>query len=129
MNIWKGVTSLGGHTRPDCNARYDVRIKLVETWFFVSYMTGECWETFRDGRIRWLVESELIQSRVWNTRFWLVVPPSSDYYYSHQKKKTNSRYWKMQTPRLVLTLTHLRALHDVLRKTFLKVTNNEMSTA
>ena len=25
------VTSIGGHTRPDCNARYDVRIKLVET--------------------------------------------------------------------------------------------------
>ena len=30
-----GVTSIGGHTRPDCNARYDVRIKLVETWLFV----------------------------------------------------------------------------------------------
>ena len=35
----------------------------------------------------------------------------------------------MQTPRFVLTLTHLRALHDVLQETFLKVTNNEMWTA
>ena len=30
-----GVTSIGGHTRPDCNARYNVRIKIVETWLFV----------------------------------------------------------------------------------------------
>ena len=66
-----GVTSIGGHTRPDCNARYDVRIKLVETWLFVCL-------TWRGnvGRLfmmvlhvvltpwnpgRWLVESELIQ--------------------------------------------------------------------
>ena len=44
-----GVTSIGGHTRPNCNARYDVRIKLVEMGLFVSYMTGECWETFHEG--------------------------------------------------------------------------------
>ena len=35
----------------------------------------------------------------------------------------------MQTPQIVLTFTHLRALHDVLQETFLKVTNNEMWTA
>ena len=28
-----------------------------------------------------------------------------------------------------ITLSHLRALHDALRQTFLKVTNNEMLTA
>ena len=33
------------------------------------------------------------------------------------------------TLRIVLTLSHLRALHDALRETFLKVTNNEMLTA
>ena len=36
----------------------------------------------------------------------------------------------MQTLRIVITLSHLRALHDyALRETFLKVTNNEMLTA
>ena len=35
----------------------------------------------------------------------------------------------MQTLRIVLTLPYLRALHDALRETFLKVTNNEMQTA
>ena len=29
----------------------------------------------------------------------------------------------MQTLRIVITLSHLRALHDALRETFLKVTN------
>ena len=32
----------------------------------------------------------------------------------------------MQTLRIVLTLFYLRALHDALRETFLKVTNNDM---
>ena len=32
----------------------------------------------------------------------------------------------MQTPRIVLTLSHLGVLHDVPREKFLKVTNNEM---
>ena len=31
----------------------------------------------------------------------------------------------MQTLLIVLTLSHFRALHDALRETFLKVTNNE----
>ena len=31
----------------------------------------------------------------------------------------------MQTLLIVLTLSHLKALHDALRETFLKVTNNE----
>ena len=35
----------------------------------------------------------------------------------------------MQTLRIVITLSHLRALHDALRETFLKVTNNEILTA
>ena len=39
------------------------------------------------------------------------------------------RYWTMQTRRIVTTLSHLRALHNALRETFLKVTNNEMLTA
>ena len=34
----------------------------------------------------------------------------------------------MQTLRIVITLTHLRVLHDALRETFLKVTNNENDT-
>ena len=42
------------------------------------------------------------------------------------QNETTIRYWKMQTPRIVLTLPHLGVLHDVLRETFLKVTNNEM---
>ena len=33
------------------------------------------------------------------------------------------RYWTMQTLRIVITLSHLRALHDAVRETFLKVTN------
>ena len=32
----------------------------------------------------------------------------------------------MQTLRIVIALSHLRALQDTLRETFLKVTNNEM---
>ena len=32
----------------------------------------------------------------------------------------------MQTPLIVLTLSHLGVLHDVRRENFLKVTNNEM---
>ena len=32
----------------------------------------------------------------------------------------------MQSLRIVLTLSHIRVLHDALRETFLKVTNNEM---
>ena len=32
----------------------------------------------------------------------------------------------MQTLQIVLTLFHLRALHDAPRETFLKVPNNEM---
>ena len=32
----------------------------------------------------------------------------------------------MQTLRIELTLSHLGALHDALRETFLKVTNNEI---
>ena len=32
----------------------------------------------------------------------------------------------MQTQRIELTLSHLRALHDALWETFLKVSNNEM---
>ena len=88
MNIWKGVTSLGRHTRPDCNTRYDVRIKLVETWLFVCL-------TWRGnvGRLFVMVLHVVLtpmkswtligqfRSRGLNTRFWLVVPPSSDYYY------------------------------------------------
>ena len=35
----------------------------------------------------------------------------------------------MQTLRIVLTLSYLRAKHDALRETFLKVTDNEMYTA
>ena len=35
----------------------------------------------------------------------------------------------MQTLRIVLTLSQLIALHDGLRETFFKVTNNEMWTA
>ena len=35
----------------------------------------------------------------------------------------------MQTLRIVITWSHLRALHDALRETFLQVTNNEMQTA
>ena len=66
-----GVTSLERHTRPDCNARYDVRIKLVETWLFVCLTwRGDVGRLFvmvlhvvltpwNPGR--WLVESELIQ--------------------------------------------------------------------
>ena len=86
-----GVTSIGGHTRPDCNARYDVRIKLVETWLFVCL-------TWRGnvGRLfvmvlhvvltpmkSWtLIGREWINSaRVWNTRFWLAVWWSNQYYY------------------------------------------------
>ena len=34
----------------------------------------------------------------------------------------------MQTLQIVLTFSHLIALHDGLRETFLKVTNNEMWT-
>ena len=34
----------------------------------------------------------------------------------------------MQTLRIVITLSHLRALHDALRETFLKETNNENDT-
>ena len=33
------------------------------------------------------------------------------------------RYWTTQTLRIVITLSHLRALHDAIRETFLKVTN------
>ena len=36
------------------------------------------------------------------------------------------RYWTMQTLRIVLTLSHLRALHAALWESFLKVTNNEI---
>ena len=32
----------------------------------------------------------------------------------------------MQTLRIVLIFSNLRALHDALRETFLKVTNNEI---
>ena len=32
----------------------------------------------------------------------------------------------MQTLQIVLTLSYLKTLHDALRETFLKVTNNEM---
>ena len=39
------------------------------------------------------------------------------------------RYWTMQTLRIVITFSHLRALHDALRETFLEVTNDEMITA
>ena len=35
----------------------------------------------------------------------------------------------MQTLRIEITLSHLRALHDALHETFLKVTKNEMLTA
>ena len=35
----------------------------------------------------------------------------------------------MQTLRIVITLSHLRALYDAPRETFLKVTNNEILTA
>ena len=38
-------------------------------------------------------------------------------------KYPKMRYWTMQTLRIVITLSHLRALHDALRETFLKVTN------
>ena len=36
------------------------------------------------------------------------------------------RYWTMQTLRIVLTSSHLRALHVALWESFLKVTNNEI---
>ena len=35
----------------------------------------------------------------------------------------------MQTLRIEITLSHLRALHDALRETFLKVAKNKMLTA
>ena len=38
------------------------------------------------------------------------------------------QYWTMQTLRIEITLSHLRALHDALRETFLKVTKNKMLT-
>ena len=88
------VTSIGGHTRPDCNARYDVRIKLVEKWLFVCL-------TWRGnvGRLFVMVLHVVLtpmkswtligqfRSRGLNTRFWLVVPPSSDYYYYSLSRK------------------------------------------
>ena len=38
-------------------------------------------------------------------------------------EKNKIRYWTMQTLRIVITLSHLRAFRDALRETFLKVTN------
>ena len=46
--------------------------------------------------------------------------------YDLTKNQIDEVPWTMQTQRIVLTLSHLRALHDTLRKTFLKVTINEM---
>ena len=40
--------------------------------------------------------------------------------------ENTTRYWTMQTLRIVLILSHLRALHDAFGETFLKVTNNEI---
>ena len=37
------------------------------------------------------------------------------------------RYWTTQTLRIVITLSHLRALHDAIRDTFLKVTNIKLN--
>ena len=86
MNIWKGVTSLGGHTRPACKIRNDVRIKWVEKWhlmcyylkgevgglFVMSYMTLHYLLVWRN--FSWVMKSSLLigreRSRVWNTRFW-----------------------------------------------------------
>ena len=66
--------------------------------FRVSYMTRECWETFRDGLTcstnphEILIGWELINSvTCLNTRFWLVLPPSSDYNYSHPYKINRDR--------------------------------------
>ena len=47
----------------------------------------------------------------------------------NQMKREYNEILDDVTLRIVLTLSHLRALHDALRETFLKVTNNEMLTA
>ena len=43
-----------------------------------------------------------------------------------QLKRDTWRCWTMQTLGIVLTLSHLRALHNALRENFLKVTNDEI---
>ena len=47
----------------------------------------------------------------------------------NQMKREYNEILDDVTLRIVLTLSHLRALHDALRENFLKVTNNEMLTA
>ena len=47
----------------------------------------------------------------------------------NQMKREYNEILDDVTLRIVLTLSHLSALHDALRETFLKVTNNEMLTA
>ena len=46
--------------------------------------------------------------------------------FSQMKREYDTILDVMQTLRIVLTLSHLRALHDTVRKTFLKVTDNEI---
>ena len=46
--------------------------------------------------------------------------------FSQMKREYDTILDVMQTLRIVLTLSHLRALHDTLRETFLKVTDNEI---
>ena len=99
-----GVTSIGGHTHPDCNAKYDVRIKLVETWLFVCLT----WQGNFGRLFVMVLHVILTPMKSWtligqfrslglNTRFWLVVPPSSDYYYSRESQKCIYRLKNKQT--------------------------------
>ena len=46
--------------------------------------------------------------------------------FSQMKREYDTILDVMQTLRIVLTLSHLRALHDTLRETFLEVTDNEI---
>ena len=46
--------------------------------------------------------------------------------FSQMKREYDTILDVMQTLRIVLTLSHLRALHDTLRETFLKVIDNEI---
>ena len=95
----------------DCNARYDVRIKLVETWLLVCL-------TWRGnvGRLFVMVlHIVLTQSRVWNTRFWLAEGWSSDYDYCC------ANFWKLAVMSihvswLILQYQMTRIIHFVFPK-------------
>ena len=118
------------------NKQWQMHAPYLCVCFFVFVLLSLLWpveqtlcsQTSRCKKKKTTTPSEE-QKTLFATRSYNIQPSSSStnqnaaLIIDHQLDFTEIRYWTMQTLRIVITLSHLRALLGALRETLLKVTN------